>query len=287
VNTTTDPAWQSGMAQVRWMNRACIVLMLVCVGLLAWGAGSLFLNLPTWKLQNIEIKGEFTHLPLNNLHQDALGEVQGNYLTVNLRQVKAAFEAMPWVHTAKIDRKWPMQLQVHLSEHVPAAYWGGQGQNTMVNAQGRLFTAEGFEDPLPVLIGQDEYAKTMWDAYRNLAPIYQKMKLELTTLERDNRGGWRARLDNGAVIELGRGDPAALAARSEQLVTHIQTVLVKHGRAARHLQYADLRYPQGFALRLEGLSVAGQNAPSNKTQPAPISDAGHVQRTSQTRNHNG
>ena len=287
MNTTADPLLQADLVQVRWMNRASVTLLLVLLSLLLVGAGRIVFNLPAWKLHNIDIKGEFKHLPLHSLQQDALGDIQGNYLTVNLSQVKEAFEALPWVHTAKIDRKWPMQLQVHLTEHVPSAYWGGRGQTTMVNAQGRLFSAEGYEEPLPVLVGQEEYAKTIWDAHQRLAPIYQKIKLELTSLELDSRGSWRSRFDNGAVIELGRGDPATLAGRSESLVTHIQSVLSKHGRAPRHLQYADLRYPQGFAIRLEGLSVSGQHAQSNDVLAAPASEPADKRRTSHLRNHNG
>lgn len=286
MNTELDPCEASGMAQVRWMNRVSHLLMLVLLVLWALGIARWLVHLPNWKLQNIEVKGDFKHVPVQSFHQEALADVQGNYLTVNLRQVKASFEELPWVQTARIDRKWPMQLEVHLTEHVPAAYWGGRDQNTMVNAQGQLFAAEGDDESLPVLIGQEEYVKTIWDAYRNLAPVYQKINLRLQSLELDSRGSWRSTFDNGGVIELGRGNPGALVDRSESLVTHIQSVLAKHGRAPRHLQFADLRYPQGFAIRLEGVTVSGQHAQAMDAMPAAATPTGKGQ-TRPMRNQNG
>ncbi len=78
MNTTVDPLLQADLVQVRWMNRASVTLLLVLLSLLLVGAGRIVFNLPAWKLHNIDIKGEFKHLPLHSLQQDALGDIQGN-----------------------------------------------------------------------------------------------------------------------------------------------------------------------------------------------------------------
>ena len=76
----------------------------------------------------------------------------------------------------------------------------------------------------------------------------------LSPLERvvlSPRYAWQLRLADGLVIELGRdapGDP--IDARLARLVAvHAQTL----GRIQRRLEYVDLRYPNGFALRMPEL----------------------------------
>jgi cell division protein FtsQ len=53
----------------------------------------------------------------------ARSAVAGNFFTVNLDAVRAAFEKLPWVRKAEVRRRWPDGLELAIEEHVAAARW--------------------------------------------------------------------------------------------------------------------------------------------------------------------
>jgi Cell division septal protein len=73
---------------------------------------------------------------------EALPQLQGNFLTINLAQAQRVFESLPWVRTAVVQRLWPMQLAVTLQAQQPVAIWREPGSAAqLVNTQGQAFTA--------------------------------------------------------------------------------------------------------------------------------------------------
>jgi cell division protein FtsQ len=84
----------------------------------------------------------------------------------------------------------------------------------------------------------------------------------LERLALTERGNWQANLDNGAQVELGRGEHAALVARNQQF---IRTVSQVTQRFSGDMQTVDLRYPNGYALSMRGVATLSTPAPG---QPA-------------------
>jgi cell division protein FtsQ len=88
-----------------------------------------------------------------------------------------------------------------------------------------------------------------------LEPMDERVKL----LRLSPRGSWRAELESGARLELGRGDEAEVLARVERLARTLGEVSRRFGDAsdrARALVAADLRHADGYALRLAGVATA-------------------------------
>lgn len=73
-------------------------------------------------------------------------EIKGNFLSVDLTEVRAAFVKLPWVRDAKVNRQWPHGLNVTLEEHQALAYWGS---HALVNTYGEVFRVSIDRD-LPV-----------------------------------------------------------------------------------------------------------------------------------------
>ena len=80
------------------------------------------------------------------------------------------------------------------------------------------------------------------------------MRLELT-----DRGSWRATLDSGAAIELGRGEPAELLERVNRFTATLSQLTQRYPGA---VQSVDLRYPNGYALRMRGVTTVTEDGPS-------------------------
>ena len=92
-------------------------------------------------------------------------------------------------------------------------------------------------------------------AYQSLEPLFADMDMTLDQLELTGRGSWLARLDTGAVLQLGRGTPQEVLARTERFVNTLTQITSKYGRKPEALESADLRHEGGYALRIRGVTT--------------------------------
>jgi cell division protein FtsQ len=84
---------------------------------------------------------------------------------------------------------------------------------------------------------------------------------DLVLLTLSARGSWRADLEKGATIELGRGSDDEVIARTEHFVRTMPRVGARFQQA---LASADLRHADGFALRLKGVTYAPAAKPAKR-----------------------
>ncbi|RUP35428.1 MAG: FtsQ-type POTRA domain-containing protein, partial [Curvibacter sp.] len=193
---------------VKLMNLTASVLFMGCVALVVAAGGWWVLRHPAFSIGSLSVQGEFTHNNAVTLRANVAHKLVGNFFTVDLRQVREAFESVPWVRHAAVRRQFPNQLQISLEEHVPVALWGPESGSGMLNSFGEVFEAnvdDVDQDDLPRLYGPAGQSVEVLDMYGRLRPILKQVELDLAELELTPRGGWRATLDSGAMIELGSG----------------------------------------------------------------------------------
>ena len=92
-------------------------------------------------------------------------------------------------------------------------------------------------------------------------------QLEVRLLRSGHGGSWRAELDGGASVELGRGSEDEVVARTERFAGTL-TQMTSRYRGA--LVSADLRHNGGYALRLRGVTTTNNTAaaPQPAAKPA-------------------
>lgn len=249
---------------VRLMNAAAAAL----IGLALLMALALVVNRavrhPVFALQGIRVEGDVRHNNALTLRANVAPRLAGNFFTLDLQAARAAFESVPWVRSAVVRREFPNRLRVTLQEHQAAAFWGAEGDSRLVNTHGEVFEADGSEleeDELPRLDGPQGQAARMLGAWRALAPLFERQGAQLAELELSSRGQWRAKLDTGGRIELGRGESADLAMRVDRLLSTLTQVAARYGRQGiDDLESADLRHTNGYALRLRGLTTSAPEA---------------------------
>jgi cell division protein FtsQ len=181
---------------------------------------------------------------------------------MDLAAGRRAFESVPWVRHAIVRRIWPNRLAVQLEEHRPAALWSGAAgddapADKLVNSFGEVFEAnlgDVEDDALPTLRGPDGSSTRMLAMLRRLRPELAPMDAQIDTLELSGRGSWRVELDTGAELELGRGSDDEVLARTRGFVATLPEL---RSRYQQHpLLHADLRHPDGYAVRLKGVSTS-------------------------------
>lgn len=253
---------------------ANLLFAAVALALAAAGVTRL-LRAPWMDFQQIRITGDVTHNSAASIRANALPRLHGGYLTLNLADAREAFQLVPWVRRAQVQRIWPHTLVVQLEEHRPVALWEREsGDDQLVNDHGEVFDVNlgDLEDQeLPTLRGPQGSAAQVLSMYQRLRPVLAELKQprpvplslheaapvpepqRIQKLALSDRGSWRVRLTGGSVIELGRGDEQTVAQRTTRFVRTVGEVGARFG--ARAIEYADLRHNEGYALRLAGMGT--------------------------------
>jgi len=239
---------------------AIVAMLLMTLALLAWLAQRSMFTLASVEL--LPAPGsELRYVSPASVRTALVGQLVGNFFTINLDEARDAFASVPWVRRASVRRVWPNVLRVTLEEQRPLALWN---ENQMINAWGETFTANQgeLEDEasLPLFVGPDGAETLVVQRYAELARWFEPLGVQVDHIELTPRYAWTVNLSNGITLDLGRdpgadapdphGAPGALpfASRVERFVRAWPTVLERlDGREVTH---ADLRYDYGFALTL-------------------------------------
>lgn len=208
--------------------------------------------------------GPFSRTNVANLRANALPRLSGNFFSIDLDASRRAFESVPWVRRAVVRRVWPNQLAVTLEEHQAAALWQGgeRRSDRLVNTFGEVFEAnvgDVEDEALPTLAGPDERSGQMLAMLQRLSTVLAPLGAPVETLRLTSRGSWRAELDGGAKLELGRGSDDEVTQRVGRFVRTFAEAAARFssaGSTPRALLAADLRHPDGYALRLAGITTA-------------------------------
>jgi cell division protein FtsQ len=235
---------------VRQMNLASSALHAIFVLALLGAAGLYAIQRPEFRLREIKIDGDTQHINSPTVRATVIGHLKGSFFTVDLDTARAAFEQMPWVRHASVRRVWPNALAVTLEEYKPLGTWGN---DQLVSVDGDLFTANQGEldDDLPAFDGPDGTAKEVVARYHDFETWFAPLDAKPEEVTLSPRFAWTVKLSNGTQIELGRErNKDTLHERSERFVASWPAVT---GRWGKEIEYADLRYPNGFAIRAAGM----------------------------------
>jgi cell division protein FtsQ len=202
---------------------------------------------PAFALRVIAVDAPLTYVAPDDLAGVVARDLAGNFFTLDLPRLRAALEGLPWVRRAELRREWPDRLRVSVEEHVPLARWN---DTAVVNTHGEVFAARmPGAAALPLFAGPEGMAKEMAIQYgffqRALATI-QRTPREVRV---SARRAWQLKLDDGLVVELGR---EKLEPRLERFVAAYDRTLA---RLNRRIEAVDLRYSNGFAVRVPGLKA--------------------------------
>jgi cell division protein FtsQ len=160
------------------------------------------------------------------------------------------------VREARVERRWPDTLVVSLVEHVPLARWN---DNALVNEAGDVFVAAA-DTRLPRLIGPEDSSDEVVAAYRRHQAALAPLGMTIRELRLSPRRAWRMQLENGMQLALGREQTDARLARFVALYPRLfgaqpsasETAAQAVAPVAAAPLTVDLRYPDGFAVRLPG-----------------------------------
>lgn len=230
------------------------VFSIVALGIVAVWA----MQTSIFAIKKITVVGDITHTNAITLRTYVAPRLKGGFVTMDLARAREIFESVPWVRRAVVKREFPNRLMVQLQEHKAVAYWGPDSESRLLNDYGDVFeanTGEVEQDGLPRLNGPQGQGSQVLRAYQSLEPLFADTDMTLDQLELTGRGSWLARLDTGALLQLGRGTPQEVVARTERFVNTLTQITSKYGRKPEALESADLRHEGGYAIRIRGVTT--------------------------------
>jgi cell division protein FtsQ len=228
------PALMTAVADAVYAAAALLVLAAVAVYVA---------RLPAFAMREVHVAGGLGHVTQGEIEDVVRREVKGGFFTVDLAAVRVAFERLPWVRGANVRRRWPARLDVTLEEHEPLARWG---TTALVSTHGEVFQAT-YDGTLPVFVGPEGAAREIAIQYRYFLRVLGAIGEAPVQVQVTARRAWQLKLRGGATLELGREQIEARLGRFVQL--HERTV----GSLGRRIDYVDLRYANGFAVRIPEL----------------------------------
>ena len=212
--------------------------------LVLYAGFAIAVQLPVFPLREVKVVSDLKFVRAAEIEAVVKRDLKGTFFTLDLAHARGRFESIPWVRKADLRRKWPDRLELRLEEHVPLARWGTMG---LVNVQGEIFTGT-YEGRLPTFNGPAGAAKEMTIQYAYFKKRLQPIGREPVQVNVSPRRAWSLRLEGGLTVELGRTD----------LENRLSRFVQNHDRAAltlgRRLDHVDLRYANGFAVRVPELA---------------------------------
>ena len=211
-------------------------------------------RLPWFPLQDVVVTQELREVRRNEVEQALAGRLRGNFFSIDLETVRLSLEQLPWVRHADVRRQWPSRIEVSIEEHVPVAFWG-QATGQLVNSYGEVFTANMSIQPtvpMPVLLGPPNMAPEMLVYFQQAGDVLKPIGRTPRLLNVSPRLALQVKLDDGMLVELGREQAKApIRQRLERFVEYYPSVL---SAAKQRPSVVDMRYPNGFALRVNVLA---------------------------------
>lgn len=222
------------------------LLYAVAAILLLYAMLFMVIHLPLFPLREVKVNGELKHVTQEQVQFIVTRALKGNFFTLDLNKTRRTFEKLPWVREVNVRRRWPGRLEVTLEEHQVLARWGS---TALVNTHGELFEAAS-DQVLPVFNGPADGVVELTSQYLLFKQKLAAIKRQPVEVSLSPRRAWQIKLDDGLEVELGR---EKVEARLEKFVKVYERTL---GRLNRTVNYVDLRYPNGFAVRLDGATAA-------------------------------
>ena len=225
------------------------------VGLLAMTAWHGYRAALSQPLERVIFAGEVDRLPPAEL--EALSRTVVSAGAAGLAEIRDAARRVPWVREATVRRQFPDAVEVTFEVHQALARWN---ERQLVSPRGEVFTAAA-PAALPRFRGPEGAAGAMTAEYPAIVAALAPLGSPVKELHLSARGAWGVVLESGLAVELGRDDWKARTHRFAAAWPR----LAEDARAAR---YADLRYPNGFALRA---TLTPALSPSPRPSPTPRS----------------
>jgi cell division protein FtsQ len=193
-------------------------------------------------------------------------------LSIDVAQARAAVEALPWVKSAKIERRLPDSVHIQIEERTPYALWQQGKRYTLVDRDGKaIVDVPDADQSLPLLVGPDApaHAAALFDALKADSALAARVRAAVRVGARR----WNVYLDTfegGIAIRLPEDGIAAAW-------TRLATLEREHKILERDLDFIDMRLEDRLVVRVRKDPSLEPAAAASTKKKTPVINAGPKQ----------
>ncbi len=242
----------------RLLNNAANILIALAALIFAYAGLQVLLRSALFPLNEIVLRGALRNVDTSDI-ESAVDGVGGNFFATDLAALRERLERVTWVRRVDLRRVWPDRLELRIEEHVAFARWGQVGgelqSRGLVNTFGEPFSApldEAAAAKLPLLAGPAGTEAELARRYRRFAGLLAPLGESPDRVVLTARYAWQLRVSGGLNLELGRDGAEPVEQRLERFVAAYPESIGRLPSRADAPRHVDLRYPNGFALRVAG-----------------------------------
>lgn len=164
------------------------------------------------------------------------------FFFISLDAMKDHIENLPWVSSVVVKKVWPQQLEIWLEEKKAIALWN---DHNLLTENGELFKPEfnNHSKKLPKLVGMHGNHVKILRQYNLFKEHLHSINQNVVYVEETPFSDWKVQLENGVVLYVGDND---IVSRLQRLIDVYAKVI---GDRAKEVDYVDLRYANGVAVR--------------------------------------
>ncbi|MFB9354389.1 cell division protein FtsQ/DivIB [Sneathiella chinensis] len=179
-------------------------------------------------------------------------------LAFDPEEARARVEALGWVESAAVMRRYPDEIFIRIKERRPFARWQIEGQTSIIDRHGEVVTQA--DDPefryLPKVVGKgaNTGADDLFDMLAETPALFTRLKNAVRV--RDRR--WNLEFDNGVTVLL--PEERAKAAWAELYAMQTRDEIL-----SRDVMAIDLRAADRVFVRLKPGEAAERRKPKSET----------------------
>ena len=194
------------------------------------------------KITEVQYMTEINRVSLDDLEAVSSRIYNQGFLQIDLSLVKQEIEAINWVKSASIERRWPDRINIFVQEEDIIGRWNNQ---SIINSKGNLFNLNQQTLPSGLIEfdgpdGQQDIVFKMYLVFTQEL-VARGILIERMTL--DFKGSWSITIRPGITIRFGKDN---ISERFERFLMIWDESLLDNLSV---IEYIDLRYTEGFSIK--------------------------------------
>ena len=199
-----------------------------------------------FEVRHVEVTG-LKHMAKLPVYGAALNGPTNSMLLVDLDDIRARLQTLPWVADASVGRRLPDTLVIDIVERRPLAIWQHRRRLAVIDREGQVLDTRRLDRfaTLPLIVGPRAHlqAHPLMAMLANFPEVQQRVDSAIWIGDRR----WDLRLKSGETLALPEGYAAATGAL-RQFVKMEQD----NGLLDRGFVRFDLRLPDRMVVRISG-----------------------------------
>lgn len=199
-----------------------------------------------FEVRHVEVTG-LKHMAKLPVYGAALNGPTNSMLLVDLDDIRAQLQTLPWVADASVGRRLPDTLVIDIVERKPLAIWQHRRKLAVVDREGKILDTRRIDRfaTLPLIVGPraNLQAQPLMAMLADFPEVHRRVDSAIWIGDRR----WDLRLKSGETLALPEGYAAAKGALKQ-----FQKMEQDNGLLDRGFVRFDLRLPDRMVVRISG-----------------------------------